>query len=300
MIDNTGKLSNITKKQFVDTIEGNYKFMSVASGIITLVLLLSVTTSNFIVTTGRSLPRGFMESELPADPEDLEGREAQAHEYKTKKERKAAEKKAAVEAIAQAAIEKDKAAEAGADADGHPVDADGNRYLDSDGKPLVDAEGNQVDNEGNILLGPDGEPLGEPLEFDTEGNLIKKSKKKRKNKKKKGKKGRKKIGVGLLDGEGNPMLDTEGNPITQVDASGDLLEASGAKTFKKLFKQLDADGNGTLDSDEVKTMMTTLGKDLTESEFAIVMAKIDADGSGDVSFDEFLAFNSVSDRVFDI
>jgi len=58
-------------------VEGNYKVMLISAGSILLVLLGAVSASNFIVTTGRELPKpGSDEPELPAEP--TEGREKDA------------------------------------------------------------------------------------------------------------------------------------------------------------------------------------------------------------------------------
>ena len=47
---------------------------------------------------------------------------------------------------------------------------------------------------------------------------------------------------------------------------------------------------GMLDEDELRKVMTDMGKVLSDSEFAQAMAEIDEDGSGEIDFDEFLGW----------
>ena len=54
-----------------------------------------------------------------------------------------------------------------------------------------------------------------------------------------------------------------------------------------MFKEVDVDGNGLLDPEELKQLTSKLGLDLTEDQVTKVMAEIDADGSGEVDFEEF-------------
>jgi len=57
--------------------------------------------------------------------------------------------------------------------------------------------------------------------------------------------------------------------------------------IEKMFHELDADGSGLLDMDEIKQLCQDLGLNLTEEEYGMVMAKIDEDNSGECDFDEF-------------
>lgn len=56
---------------------------------------------------------------------------------------------------------------------------------------------------------------------------------------------------------------------------------------EKMFHELDADGSGMLDMDEIKQLCMDLGLDLSEDEYEMVMEKIDEDKSGECDFDEF-------------
>ena len=55
-----------------------------------------------------------------------------------------------------------------------------------------------------------------------------------------------------------------------------------------LFQEIDADGGGTLEPDEVAALAKQLGCPLSQEELDAAMATMDADGNGHVDFDEFL------------
>jgi hypothetical protein len=57
-----------------------------------------------------------------------------------------------------------------------------------------------------------------------------------------------------------------------------------------LFAEIDVDGSGTLDRDEIATMAKQLGSPLSESALDEAMAEMDLDGSGEVDFEEFYAW----------
>eukprot|EP01047_Picozoa_sp_COSAG01_P061309 COSAG01_NODE_7639_length_3118_cov_1.827426_4_plen_381_part_00 len=108
---------NVTKEEFVDVVVGNFKFMMVAAAAIIGVLALSCWSTNFVVTTGRELPKpGTDEDELTKEMVEGDGqgnggkgREAKKHQKLSKKQRKEQEKAEAAKAIADAAIAKDEA-----------------------------------------------------------------------------------------------------------------------------------------------------------------------------------------------
>jgi septal ring factor EnvC (AmiA/AmiB activator) len=57
--------------------------------------------------------------------------------------------------------------------------------------------------------------------------------------------------------------------------------------LRELFDEIDADGGGTLDKQEIKQLADKLGVAMTRRELDQAMAEMDADGSGEVDFDEF-------------
>lgn len=58
-------------------------------------------------------------------------------------------------------------------------------------------------------------------------------------------------------------------------------------TAKKLFTQLDADGSGYLDVDEVENLARMLGVQANEGEVRTAFEEMDDDGNGEISFEEF-------------
>lgn len=57
--------------------------------------------------------------------------------------------------------------------------------------------------------------------------------------------------------------------------------------IERMFNDLDLDGSGRLDLDEVRQLCTDLGLELTDEQYVVVMQKLDEDGSGEVDVDEF-------------
>ena len=61
----------------------------------------------------------------------------------------------------------------------------------------------------------------------------------------------------------------------------------GGKTVDELFAELDADGGGTIERDELRTLLTQLGRPASNEELDRVMGIIDADRSGEIELNEF-------------
>mmetsp|Transcript_20383 Transcript_20383/g.56890 ORF Transcript_20383/g.56890 Transcript_20383/m.56890 type:complete len:290 (-) Transcript_20383:67-936(-) len=91
-------------------------------------------------------------------------------------------------------------------------------------------------------------------------------------------------------------------PTTVVDAD-DILRLLCALLKKKrmrasdLFKKIDASGDGSLESYELRDGLKQLGLECTDEEFDIVMARIDKDGGGDVSLKEFDRALKVAEKL---
>ena len=74
-----------------------------------------------------------------------------------------------------------------------------------------------------------------------------------------------------------------------------LLRLAAAKLLTRgvaLRPQVDLDKGGTLSKDELGQLMTTLGLKPTQEELNAMVAEIDADGSGEIDFDEFVTVMS--------
>ena len=70
------------------------------------------------------------------------------------------------------------------------------------------------------------------------------------------------------------------------------LASRGARTVAGLartFRQIDSlDGNKRVDQGELYTGLNEAGCNVTKEEVACLMQRFDTDGSGDLTFDEFL------------
>ena len=69
--------------------------------------------------------------------------------------------------------------------------------------------------------------------------------------------------------------------------SGPLTEEEIA-TGKEIFEALDQDGDGKITTDDLNQALQNLGVELNEDQLKAIIAKADADGSGVVTWDEFL------------
>jgi len=58
--------------------------------------------------------------------------------------------------------------------------------------------------------------------------------------------------------------------------------------FKDAFAMFDIDGGGTIDTDELKQVLTELGDTPTDEEIQEMITMIDENGDGEIDFDEFL------------
>ena len=61
----------------------------------------------------------------------------------------------------------------------------------------------------------------------------------------------------------------------------------GGKSVDELFSELDEDGGGTIERDELRTLLTQLGRPAGNQELEKIMLAIDADGSGEIELAEF-------------
>merc|ERR1712196_96297 len=74
-----------------------------------------------------------------------------------------------------------------------------------------------------------------------------------------------------------------------VLAMADQLTEEQIAEFKEAFSLFDKDGDGTITTKELGTVMRSLGQNPTEAELQDMINEVDADGNGTIDFPEFLS-----------
>uniref|UniRef100_A0A674IHD9 EF-hand domain-containing protein n=1 Tax=Terrapene triunguis TaxID=2587831 RepID=A0A674IHD9_9SAUR len=69
----------------------------------------------------------------------------------------------------------------------------------------------------------------------------------------------------------------------------DQLTEGQIAEFKEAFSLFDKDGDGSITTSELGTVMRSLGQNPTEAELQDMIGELDDDGSGTVDFPEFLS-----------
>lgn len=62
--------------------------------------------------------------------------------------------------------------------------------------------------------------------------------------------------------------------------------------YEATFSLVDANNDGRIGASELQSMMTALGKEVSDERAAEMIRKMDGDGDGEISLEEFAAFMS--------
>ncbi|KAH7300984.1 hypothetical protein KP509_23G006700 [Ceratopteris richardii] len=61
--------------------------------------------------------------------------------------------------------------------------------------------------------------------------------------------------------------------------------------LEEVFAQFDANGDGKISAEELRSVLSSLGEDVTREEAALMVADIDSDGDGFIDLAEFVEMN---------
>lgn len=79
-----------------------------------------------------------------------------------------------------------------------------------------------------------------------------------------------------LCNEEGTFTGVKGRVTVRIEEEGDLQELE----MKQLFREIDEDGSGRLDTDELRQLVARLGKRLTDQQLQDAMDEMDPDHSG--------------------
>ena len=86
----------------------------------------------------------------------------------------------------------------------------------------------------------------------------------------------------------NVAVSKKGGEAMNPNSAVMSLTAHQIDEFREAFNSFDADGGGSIDTSELKDVLTALGQSATEEELEKLIKIADTDGSGDIDFLEFV------------
>lgn len=84
-----------------------------------------------------------------------------------------------------------------------------------------------------------------------------------------------------------------GRPIAETAGMGAVTKISG--DVRNTFDQIDTDGNGVIDTEELLSLLQRFDTGATEEEALMIFKDLDTDGNGTISFDEFQVWYTSSE-----
>jgi Ca2+-binding EF-hand superfamily protein len=94
--------------------------------------------------------------------------------------------------------------------------------------------------------------------------------------------------IASVDTDGNQEIDFNEFVALMKSRIGEL-DADPDQELRDAFNVFDADRSGFIDRKELKRLMKKLGQALSEEELDAMMEEVDANGDGQISFEEFKA-----------
>jgi hypothetical protein len=262
--------SACAKATFEEKVHGSFNVMLLSGGVIVLVLVVGVVTSHYIVVTDNPIP-GKVEraggKTLKGDKEPKlsrkEKKAAKKADTRSKSEKKADKLKEKAEKKEKKA--KDKAEKLRLKQEVLEQEAEKKKSKKKAKAGLGGGDGDDDSGKGDGK--GDGDTVTNPVAADDDkagaGKTFEKEKKKNGKNGKKGKGGK-------------------------VAESAD--ESNEKKRLLAIWQSVDTDGSGSLDRAEAKTAMEAMGQKMSDQEFQNAMTELDDDGSGEISFDEFIVW----------
>ena len=79
----------------------------------------------------------------------------------------------------------------------------------------------------------------------------------------------------------------------------DSLTSEQILEFREAFQAFDKDGNGSITTKELGTVMRSLGQNLSETEIREIIDEVDEDKNGTIDFQEFLSLMARKMKILD-
>ncbi|GMR32714.1 hypothetical protein PMAYCL1PPCAC_02909, partial [Pristionchus mayeri] len=83
----------------------------------------------------------------------------------------------------------------------------------------------------------------------------------------------------------------------QPSKESQLYTKKEIKEYRQLFSMFDTDGSGAIGNEELKQAMISIGMDSNEEEIDKIIKEVDADGNGEIDFEEFCACMKKSQKI---